>query len=103
MKNEFQKKGFLVYCQLSNVEHVERVKNFFQSYPEFAKCQIAMPNLGNEGEPDYPTQMPVGEPDMSPVETGSPELGPVEKIINISHAEPWKRRRTRLPHSNARR
>jgi len=73
MKNEFQKKGFLVYCQLSDVNHVEKVKLFFQSFPEFAKCQIAMPNLGNEGEPDYPQ---VGEPEMNPVETGSPELGP---------------------------
>jgi len=79
MKNEFQKKGFLVYCQLSNVDHVEKVKKFFQSFPEFAKCQIAMPNLGNEGEPDYPTPV-VGEPEMKAVETGSPELGPTEKI-----------------------
>jgi len=78
MKNEFQKKGFLVYCQLSNVDHVEKVKTFFQSFPEFAKCQIAMPNLGNEGEPDYPT--PPGEPEMKAVETGSPELAPLEKI-----------------------
>merc|ERR1719204_1852200 len=83
MKNEFQKKGFLVYCQLSNVEHVEKVKKFFQSYPEFAKCQIALPNLGKEGETDHPA-LPVGEPDMNPVETGSPELDPMEKMAHVT-------------------
>merc|ERR1719461_2482233 len=81
MKNEFQKKGFLVYCQLSDANHVEKVKRFFQGYPEFAKCQIALPNLGN-GEPDHPA--PVGEPEMNPVETGSPELAPMEKISHLA-------------------
>jgi len=81
MKNEFQKKGFLVYCQLSDANHVEKVKRFFQSFPEFAKCQIALPNLGN-GEPDHPA--PVGEPEMNPVETGSPELAPMEKIGHLA-------------------
>jgi len=82
MKNEFQKKGFLVYCQLSSVSCVDKVKSFFQGFPEFAKCQIAMPNLGNEGEVDLPTT-PQGEPEMKPVETGSPELAPVEKFMHI--------------------
>jgi hypothetical protein len=81
MKNEFQKKGFLVYCQLSDANHVEKVKRFFQGYPEFAKCQIALPNLGN-GEPDHPA--PVGEPEMNPVETGSPEIAPMEKMGHLA-------------------
>jgi hypothetical protein len=72
MKNEFQKKGFLVYCQLSDVTLVEKVKQFFQSHPEFAKCQIAMPNLAHEGEPHYP-ELEEPEPKMKPVETGSPQ------------------------------
>merc|ERR1719361_352351 len=81
MKNEFQKKGFLVYCQLSDANHVEKVKRFFQGYSEFSKCQIALPNL-DKGEPDHPA---VGEPEMNPVETGSPELAPMEKT---SHPAP---------------
>lgn len=86
MKNEFQKKGFLVYCQLSNVEHVDIVKKFFQSHPEFSKCQTALPNLETRnveqiGEPD----IELGEPTMTPVQSGSPELAPLNIPPSLPH------------------
>jgi len=41
MKNQFQKKGFLVYCRVAEVSMVDEAKRIFQSFDEFKKCEVA--------------------------------------------------------------
>jgi len=48
MKNKFQKKGFLVYLKLQSVGMIDRVKEIFQRYDEFKKCEVARPNPSNQ-------------------------------------------------------
>jgi len=41
MKNQFQKKGFLVYCRVAELSMVDEAKRIFQSFDEFKKCEVA--------------------------------------------------------------
>merc|ERR1719373_579368 len=41
MKNQFQKKGFLVYTQVEDVSMVDEAKRIFQQFEEFKKCEVA--------------------------------------------------------------
>lgn len=41
MKNTFQKKGFLVYFRLTDVNMVERAQEILRTFPEFKKCDVA--------------------------------------------------------------
>jgi len=41
MKNQFQKKGFLVYCRVAELSMVDEAKRVFQSFDEFKKCEVA--------------------------------------------------------------
>jgi len=42
MKNKFQKKGFIVYLKLAEVEMVPIVQNIFGKYEDFTKCDVAL-------------------------------------------------------------
>merc|ERR550519_825715 len=41
MKNQFQKKGFLVYTRVQDVSMVDEAKRIFQQFEEFKKCEVA--------------------------------------------------------------
>jgi len=41
MKNQFQKKGFLVYVRVADVSMVDEAKRIFQQFEEFKKCEVA--------------------------------------------------------------
>jgi len=41
MKNTFQKKGFLVYIKLDDVEKVGQAQTILRTFPEFKKCAVA--------------------------------------------------------------
>jgi len=41
MKNQFQKKGFLVYTRVQDVSMVNEAKRIFQQFEEFRKCEVA--------------------------------------------------------------
>lgn len=41
MKNQFQKKGFLVYTRVADVSMVAGAKRIFQQFEEFKKCEVA--------------------------------------------------------------
>jgi hypothetical protein len=43
MKNKFQKKGFIVYLKLENPSQVPAVQSIFAKYPEYKKCDVALP------------------------------------------------------------
>jgi len=45
MKNPFQKKGYICYLQVQNLEDVSVVQSIFAQYPvAFKKCDIALPS-----------------------------------------------------------
>lgn len=54
MKNQFQKKGFLVYCRVAQRSMVDEAKRIFQSFDEFKKCEIAPQTKRNPEEETIP-------------------------------------------------
>lgn len=44
MKNQFQKKGFLVYIKLGTTSMVPRAQEVLRTFGEFRKCEVALPN-----------------------------------------------------------
>lgn len=51
MKNQFQKKGFLVYLKLEDINDIPLARKIFQSYEEFQKCDVARINARQVGTP----------------------------------------------------
>lgn len=47
MKNQFQKKGFLVYTQVEDVSMIPQAKRIFQQFDEFKKCEVARQTSDN--------------------------------------------------------
>jgi len=43
MKNKFQKKGFICYLKVAELQYVDSVKSIFAKYPAFKKCDVALP------------------------------------------------------------
>lgn len=41
MKNQFQKKGFLVYTKIATADQVRRAQSIFRTFEEFKKCEVA--------------------------------------------------------------
>lgn len=44
MKNQFQKKGFLVYIKLGTTSMVPCAQEVLRTFAEFRKCEVALPN-----------------------------------------------------------
>lgn len=62
MKNQFQKKGFLVYVQVEHVWMVPLAQKIFRRFDEFKKCDVAR----HTTEPEVKTPMePSAEADSS--------------------------------------
>lgn len=49
MKNQFQKKGFLVYVRVADVSMVDEAKRIFQQFDEFKKCEVARQTTPSNG------------------------------------------------------
>jgi len=93
MKNQFQKKGFLVYLQLTDVKMVAPAREIFQQYEEFKKCDVAhhansrveTPTPSPAPEQTEPAPIPpVFEEEVDQV----PEPGAVEDLTNEDEAHP---------------
>merc|ERR1719357_198793 len=55
MKNQFQKKGFLVYTRVQDVSMVDEAKRIFQQFEEFRKCEVARQSSeGNKANIEQP-------------------------------------------------
>jgi hypothetical protein len=55
MKNQFQKKGFLVYTRVQDVSMVDEAKRIFQQFEEFKKCEVArQSNESNNANVEQP-------------------------------------------------
>jgi len=62
MKNQFQKKGFLVYTQLADVSMVATAKRIFQQFEEFRKCEVARQTTDNSARSELPMKIVEDKP-----------------------------------------
>merc|ERR1719373_790718 len=62
MKNQFQKKGFLVYTQLADVSMVATAKRIFQQFEEFRKCEVARQTTENSARSELPMKIVEDKP-----------------------------------------
>lgn len=51
MKNKFQKKGFICYIKVEDPAQVPAVQSIFARYPEYKKCDVALPKEEPKPEP----------------------------------------------------
>jgi hypothetical protein len=70
MKNKFQKKGFICYLKVQNVEDVSLVQSIFGQYSEaFKKCDVALPT---SKVPEKVNQ--IGKPVILPFKMSPPTM-----------------------------
>lgn len=50
MKNQFQKKGFLVYIKLADVSMIPLAQEKLRTFAEFRKCEVALPNPASNSQ-----------------------------------------------------
>lgn len=73
MKNQFQKKGFLVYTRVADVSMVAEAKRIFQQFDEFKKCEVARQTSDNA---DVERPVTIVEEPLAPIVA---KKAPVEK------------------------
>lgn len=72
MKNQFQKKGFLVYVQVEEVWMVPLAQKIFKQFDEFKKCDVARHTVDAEAKEEEQEQTADSEAEVSSAEPSSP-------------------------------
>jgi len=83
MKNQFQKKGFLVYIKLAHIDMIEDAKAILREYDEFKKSDVArhMP------EADKPKADKPIEAESTNIESAVPLPEPIEIDVSTEHVQ----------------
>jgi len=89
MKNQFQKKGFLVYTQLADVSMVAAAKRIFQQFEEFRKCEVARQTTDNSARTSEPKVTIVEDKITKEKKATGFNVGEAMKTLEGESADPF--------------